>query len=146
MDEIIRIHNAKDIGSSNAEPIPNELKFVIDHLIKHKIVPRIDQIIVNHYKPGQGISAHTDISDYGDIILSLGLGEDTNFLFRGENEVVKALHPRRSLLVFGGKYRHKYTHEIPGRKTVDYPYNINDGKILKKQNDRISLTMRYMKN
>lgn len=134
----------KDDGPSGVSPIPPEIKHIADHLIKYGIMPRVEQVIINEYLPGQNISAHSDIPAYGDVIVSLGIGESANFIFRGisknKGQVMKIVHPSRSLLVFGGIYRHDFTHEIPGRKTIDMP----DGSRVKKHATRISLTMRYM--
>lgn len=132
-------HARKDAGDTTL--IPNYIQFIIDHLIAQGVMPRVEQVIVNEYLPGQSIAAHSDIQAYGDTIASIALGEDTNFIFRGANQVIKAYQPRRSILVMAGTYRNNYTHEIPARKTVDLP----DGSRRSKTNARISLTLRYMK-
>lgn len=133
----------RDDGDSSAPPFPAYLQGIADHLVQAGVIPRIEQCIINAYEPGQGINAHTDIDSYGDIIISLALGEDTNFIFRNKEtgQEIHAYHPRRSLLVMGGIYRHNYTHEIKNLVNVTKP----DGSKVRKLNTRVSLTFRYMK-
>ncbi len=129
-------------------PFPPLVKQVTNHLAKYNVMPPAEQCIVNEYQPGVGISTHTDIKAYGRTIVTLGLGEDTNFIFRGvkntehSGQIIRAYHPRRSLLVMSGIYRYYYSHDIPARKTVDLP----SGQRKKKVNIRISLTLRTMES
>lgn len=76
-----------------------------------------DQLIVNEYRPGQGIAAHVDCKPcFRDGIASLSLGSDAVMQFRRLNrENVDVALERRSLIVLTGEARYNWTHAIPGR-------------------------------
>lgn len=82
--------------------------------------PVPDQVIVNEYMPGQGISAHVDCRPcFGDVIASLSLL--SSCVMRLENRKISqqvdlALEPG-SLLVLSGEARHVWTQAIPARKS-----------------------------
>lgn len=82
--------------------------------------PVPDQVIVNEYMPGQGISAHVDCRPcFGDVIASLSLL--SSCVMRLENRKISqqvdlALEPG-SLLVLSGEARHVWTQTIPARKS-----------------------------
>lgn len=100
-----------------------------------------EQVIVNEYLPGQGISAHIDcVPCFGNVIASLSLGSPCIMKF--ENIRLKENHDlflaQRSLTVFRDEARHQWTHAIPGRKSD----TVNGIKILRSR--RISLTFRTM--
>lgn len=81
---------------------------------------RPDQVIVNAYLPGQGISAHVDCEPcFGPAIASLSLGGRAEMVFRhrhsGERRSL-VLEPLM-LLILSGEARHDWTHEIPARKS-----------------------------
>ena len=61
---------------TESNPIPKEFDWLIN-LISSKLDIKeqpINQIIINEYLPGQGISPHIDSNSFGDIIVSLSLG------------------------------------------------------------------------
>ncbi|MCL3883919.1 alpha-ketoglutarate-dependent dioxygenase AlkB [Marivita sp. GX14005] len=78
-----------------------------------------DQVIVNEYMPGQGISAHVDCQPcFGDTIASLSLLSACMMRFAercGAGRIDLPLPPR-SLLVMCGAARHDWTHGIAARK------------------------------
>lgn len=78
------------------------------------------QIIVNEYKPGQGIAPHTDcVPCFGPVVASLSLGSPCEIVFGNKTSGAKVgclLEPR-SLLVLGGPARFEWTHAIPARKS-----------------------------
>ncbi len=81
---------------------------------------RPDQVIVNEYLPGQGISAHVDCEPcFGPAIASLSLGGRAEMAFRhqksGERRSLM-LEPLM-LLILSGEARYDWTHEIPARKS-----------------------------
>jgi alkylated DNA repair dioxygenase AlkB len=81
---------------------------------------RPDQVIVNEYLPGQGISAHVDCEPcFGPAVASLSLGGEVEMLFRqrasGERRGL-ILKPAK-LLILSGEARYEWTHEIPARKS-----------------------------
>jgi len=101
-----------------------------------------DQVIVNEYMPGQGISAHVDCRPcFGDVIASLSLL--SSCAMRLENrkisEQVDLVLEPESLLVLSGEARHVWTHAIPARKS-----DIVDGK-KQARSRRISITFRQMR-
>jgi alkylated DNA repair dioxygenase AlkB len=98
---------------------------------------RFNQVIVNEYAPGQGISKHTDHKTlFGERIASLSLGSATTIVFQyGEIKEEFYVLPR-TLLIMEGDARWKFTHEIPARKSDKV-----DGKIIQR-GTRISLTFR----
>ena len=101
-----------------------------------------DQIIVNEYMPGQGISAHVDCRPcFGDVIASLSLLSSCVMRLKNRNvsqKVDLVLEPR-SLLVLSGDVRHVWTHAIPARKS-----DIVNGQ-KQPRSRRLSLTFREMR-
>jgi len=101
-----------------------------------------DQVIVNEYMPGQGISAHVDCRPcFGDVITSLSLL--SSCIMRLENRKISqqvdlVLEPG-SLLMLSGQARHVWTHAIPARKS-----DIVDGRTHRRSR-RLSLTFRQMR-
>lgn len=93
-----------------------------------------DQVIVNEYQPGQGISAHIDCEKcFGPRIFSLSLGSAVimEFTLEGKpkNEIMLE---RRSLVMMYGDSRSIWKHSIPAR--------LKDKGI--ERGTRISLTLR----
>lgn len=110
----------------------------IDLVNKLNLDQQFDQMIINEYEPGQGISAHIDNSIlFDDIIVSISLGSQCVMTFKSQTnkDGVQVLLPRRSAIILQDDARYKYTHEIPKRKS--------DNKI--KRGVRISLTFRKTK-
>jgi len=76
-----------------------------------------DQVIVNEYQPGQGISAHIDCeSCFGPRIFSLSLGSTAimEFTISGKPKKEVVLD-RRSLVMMYGDARSTWKHSIPAR-------------------------------
>ena len=82
-----------------------------------------DQVIVNEYEPGQGISSHIDcVPCFGDTILSISLLSSCMMLFthsRSQTQSSLFLEPG-SLLVMQGEARYAWRHSIPARKSDMY--------------------------
>lgn len=98
-----------------------------------------DQVIVNEYLPGQGISPHIDCEPcFEDTIISLSLASDATMMFTNEktNEKVPVILRKRSLVILKEDSRYIWKHSIPARKSDKI-----DGKTVKRQR-RISLTFR----
>lgn len=98
-----------------------------------------DQVIINDYQPGQGISAHIDcVPCFADTIASLSLASpcvmDFTHIKIGEKSSL-LLEPR-SLLVLNGDARYVWQHAIAGRKTDRI-----SGHIIQRTR-RLSLTFR----
>ncbi|MDX1975202.1 MAG: alpha-ketoglutarate-dependent dioxygenase AlkB [Rickettsiales bacterium] len=98
-----------------------------------------DQIIVNEYQPGQGISAHIDcVPCFADNIASLSLGSSCvmDFTHSKTGDKSSLLLEPRSLLVLTGDARYVWQHAIAGRKT-----DRHNGQIIQRAR-RVSLTFR----
>ena len=79
-----------------------------------------DQVTVNEYQPGTGISPHVDThSAFHDGIAALSLGSGCVFKVQraeGPDATVALWLPPRSLLTMVGAARYEWKHGIPGRK------------------------------
>ena len=121
--------------------LPEWLKRLSQKLHKDEHMPEVaDQVIVNEYLPGQGISSHIDCEPCfeGTIVsLSLGSGCVMNFTnkFDKTKKIPVWLEPR-SLVVLSGEARHEWLHGIAARKTDAW-----DGQKRDRQR-RVSLTFR----
>ena len=106
------------------------------------ILEEFDQLIVNEYQPGQGISPHIDcVPCFKETIISLSLGARSEMVFNGPNgekELLK-LEPR-TLLVLQKDARYKWKHSIPARKS-----DLVNGTRLQRER-RVSLTFRTIIN
>jgi alkylated DNA repair dioxygenase AlkB len=101
-----------------------------------------DQVIINEYQPGQGISAHIDcVPCFTDTIASLSLGSPCvmDFTHSKTGEKSSQLLEPRSLLVLTGDARYVWQHAIAVRKT-----DRNNSQIIERTR-RISLTFRKVK-
>lgn len=100
-----------------------------------------NQIIVNEYVAGQGISKHRDhhpIFGYDIATISLGSGCSMIFRSRNNDESKELYLEKGSVLVFGGSARYDWTHEIPNRKS-----DLVDGERVPRDT-RVSITFRHV--
>jgi alkylated DNA repair dioxygenase AlkB len=79
-----------------------------------------DQLIVNEYEPGQGITPHVDcVPCFGPVVCSVTLGSrcvmELSALKGGGAESL--LLEQGSLVVLAGEARYSWRHAIPGRKS-----------------------------
>jgi alkylated DNA repair dioxygenase AlkB len=98
-----------------------------------------DQVIINEYEPGQGISPHIDCEPcFEDTVVSLSLasGITMDFIHTTNNEKIPVYLMPRSIVVLQGESRYKWQHSIPARKS-----DTNENKIIKRTR-RVSLTFR----
>ena len=123
-------------------PIPTCLDCLFNSE-RHPCPPLVDwhpdQLIINRYLPGQGISPHIDSPTlFGDTIACVTLGSATTILFsrQDQDEVVKVLVEPRSLYVLTKDARYQWKHGIAPLK--------KDGSLSRKT--RFSLTFRTMKS
>ena len=94
-----------------------------------------DQCIVNNYFPGQGISKHIDLIDFGSVIGCFSICSGSEMVFqRGEEKYGIYAEPN-SLYIMSGDSRYKYTHEMVSKKS-------DNGKT---RDRRISITFRNVK-
>lgn len=98
-----------------------------------------DQVIINEYRPGQGISAHIDCEPcFGPAIASLSLGGPAEMVFkrRRTGERRRLILKPLMLLILSGEARYDWTHEIPARKS-----DVING-VRQPRTRRVSLTFR----
>ena len=111
----------KLVPSMYLGPLPEWTDFIVDRLVSEGHMPeRPDQMIVNEYVPGQGISTHVDcIPCFGPAICSLSLGSQCVMDLASVNsdEKMSVILERRSALVLSDEARYLWRHSIAGRKT-----------------------------
>lgn len=96
-----------------------------------------DQVIINEYNSGQGISPHIDcIPCFGDTICSLSLLSPCIMDFQKEKDKHQILLEPRSLIVMKDEARYEWKHSIASRKSD----NVNGIKIPRDR--RVSMTFR----
>ncbi len=98
----------------------------------------MNQVIVNEYYPGQGISAHTDSKAYGDTILCYTIGSGATMRFTYKEGKMDVYVEPRSVYIMEGEARYDWKHEMIGRKS-----DVVDGKKLARGR-RISITFRMV--
>lgn len=128
-------------AKKEAPPIPEYCGFLVDRLLERSVLKeRPDQMIVNEYRPGQGIAPHVDhVGAFADGIVSVSLGSDVmmDFINVATPSLKKeGVLPRRSALAMHGVARYKWRHGI-AQRTVD--------PVCGKRRRRVSLTFRKMK-
>lgn len=129
-----------DLGMRIGE-LPKWLGVLVYKLEKGRYMPEgTDQVIVNEYQPGQGISSHIDCEPcFKDTIVSLSLGSGCVMNFTHKFDKTKKvpvwLAPR-SLVVLSDEARHEWLHGIAARKWDEW-----DGHKYDRQR-RVSLTFR----
>lgn len=102
-------------------PLPEWTTPLTERLVRSVWFPCApDQVIVNEYLPGQGISAHVDcVPCFGPVIASLTLGSGAVMVLTEPATGARAevwLAPR-SLLVLSGPARSSWRHAIPARRS-----------------------------
>lgn len=121
-------------------PLPDWAHMLAERLQRDGFVGCVpDQLIVNEYLPGQGISGHVDcVPCFGDTILSLSLASSCVMMFTRvrSTEKVEMLLAPGSLVVMQGESRYNWKHSIPLRKTDVY-----QGLTIPRSR-RVSLTLR----
>lgn len=100
-------------------PLPDWLLAVAARVEAAGFAAPPDQVIVNEYQPGQGISGHIDcLPCFGPTIASLSLLSGTTMTFSGPGAVkVDVWLPARSLVVLTGAARTTWKHAIAGRRS-----------------------------
>lgn len=102
-------------------PLPEWLSPLYLKLVSESLLTTIpDQVIVNEYLPGQGISEHVDcVPCFGDTIASLSLGSPCvmNFTHPRTPDPDRVLLGERSLIGLSDAARYEWRHSIPARKS-----------------------------
>jgi alkylated DNA repair dioxygenase AlkB len=81
-----------------------------------------DQVIVNEYEPGQGISAHTDcVPCFGPSVAAVSLGSACTMEFAHASSRIDVPLAARSLCVMTGPSRYEWRHAIAARKSDPAP-------------------------
>ena len=120
--------------------LPEWLNRLSKKLYKDGHMPEVaDQVIVNEYLPGQGISSHIDCEPcFKDTIVSLSLGSDCvmDFTNKSDKKKIPVWLAPRSLVVLSGEARDTWLHGISARKSDEW-----DGQKYERKR-RVSLTFR----
>lgn len=103
---------------------------------KNILTEKPDQVIINEYLPGQGISTHIDCEPcFTDEIVSISLGSRC-IMDITKGKTIKYLLDVGSLILLKGEARYEWSHGIKPIKTDDY-----FGQKINRRR-RISLTFR----
>lgn len=121
-------------------PLPNWISKLAERLFENHFIDELpDQVIINEYKPGQGIANHVDCEPcFGDTIISLSLSTSCAMQFINlstKEKIEKILEPR-SVVCIKGPARYEWSHGIAARLTDD----INGVRTNRKL--RLSMTFR----
>jgi len=130
-------YKKKDI-SGEVKPIPKWADNIINK-VKIFFHRTPEQIIINEYLPGQGISKHIDSPKFDEPVVSLSLLSSCVMNFIHDEEKIPLLLEPRSLLIMSGDSRWLWYHEIPPRKYDD----IGGVKISRER--RVSMTFRCIR-
>jgi len=124
------------------KPIPPWGLKLIERLRDEGIGDRpFDQMLVNDYEPGQGISLHRDYDPFDRTVVSLSLLSPCVMDFRsvGDGRKESMLLEPRSLLVLEDDARYRWEHGIARRKTDRWA-----GDVIRRRR-RLSVTFRMLK-
>lgn len=110
---------------AEAPPPPGWAATLADRLHREGLMAELaDQVIVNEYLPGQGISAHVDcIPCFGPRVAAISIGSACAMDFTspaGDMRVSVRLEPG-SLCVMTGAARYQWRHAIAARKSDPTP-------------------------
>jgi alkylated DNA repair dioxygenase AlkB len=135
-----RYDYGKRASASGAPPIPAWASALAERLNAEGFMAEpADQVIINEYEPGQGISAHVDcVPCFGPAVAAVSLGSSCvmDFLGPGGERVGVSLGPG-SLSVMTGPSRYTWKHAIAGRKSDPAP---GGGRVPRGR--RVSITFR----
>lgn len=131
-----------DYKQRTVKPTEEMPEWAIDVATKIDADAEFDQLIVNEYLPGQGITAHTDAKCFGPKIASLSLGSHCVMRFTKGTQTIDVYLPRRSLVVLTGPARTQWKHQILFRKEDPHPL---DPERTLARSRRVSVTLRTVK-
>jgi len=121
--------------------LPEWSSEVLARLHSKEFIPEtFDQLIVNEYEPGQGVSAHIDcVPCFKETIVSLSVGSQAEMVFTHKELGKKTilLNPR-SVVILQKDARYNWTHSIPNRKSD----LVNGSRVQRSR--RVSLTFRQV--
>lgn len=111
-----RVDSSMFLGS-----LPTFVMPVAQRLVERSLFARLpDQLIVNEYHPGQGITAHVDCEPCfaGAIaMVSLGWAYEMDFIHAQTRDTKSILLDTGSVLVIEGDARYNWLHQIKPRRS-----------------------------
>ena len=134
-------YKARSIDSSMfLGPLPNWAASLAEKLHSDGLFPQMaDQLIVNEYEPGQGISPHVDCEPcFDNTIASITLSSGCTMNFtkiEGGSKLSQYLE-RRSIIILADEALYSWRHSIKSRKYDE----VNGNTIMRDR--RVSLTFR----
>jgi alkylated DNA repair dioxygenase AlkB len=112
------------LNTVTQEPVAPIAEFLLplcDKLVKEGIFSFApNQIIVNEYLPGLGITSHIDAACFGNTVCSLSLGTNCVMNFRKDNLSLPKILESKSMLVLKEEARYNWSHEIPAREIDNF--------------------------
>ena len=128
-----------EFGLSEATNLPNWVDIFSKRLFDEHIFPlKPNHVLVNEYKPGDGIMPHTDGPAYYPIVSTLSLGSASVLQFWDSSTPDFGVFlPQRSLVIFGGSLYYEKLHSI---EMVPNDYILQDscGNFTTTKNNQIS--------
>ncbi len=108
-----RIYDYKTRQLGQQRNMPNWLRV----LAKYLELPEPENVIINKYEPGEGISDHIDNQCFGPIVASLSLQSRITMTLKLNAITRDYILEPRSLLRLEGEARNRWTHGIAARKS-----------------------------
>lgn len=111
-------HVANSLQTEAAEPVPKIFEELAVRAYSELFgeIPQLScrwQVIVNEYRPRQGISKHVDDpKKFGPRIVCISLGADVSVLFRHGSQARSHSVPARSVYAMTEAARYTWTHEL----------------------------------
>ncbi|MBA0053272.1 alpha-ketoglutarate-dependent dioxygenase AlkB [Streptomyces sp. AJS327] len=106
---------------STVPPLPVWARRMAARLVREEFLDRAaEQVIVNEYEPGQGISAHVDsVPEFGPVVAAVSLGSRClmDFTHPGDGTRLAVPLAPGDLLVLTGPARFTWRHAIAARKS-----------------------------
>jgi alkylated DNA repair dioxygenase AlkB len=116
--------NGSLASSSYLGALPDWLQSIANRFCTDSLTARVpDQVIINEYEPGQGITSHIDcVPCFGNTILILSLGSKClmDFSHTQTTETASILLLPGSVLVMQKAARYEWEHGIAARKKDKY--------------------------
>ncbi|MFI6393964.1 alpha-ketoglutarate-dependent dioxygenase AlkB [Nonomuraea sp. NPDC050540] len=138
--DYVRRGMARNSASATAPALPSWAGELAARLVREGIMDQeADQVIVNDYQPGQGISPHVDcVPCFGPVVAAVSLGSPClmDFTHSAEKKKVSVGLAPGSLCVMTGPARYAWRHSIAARKSDPGP----TGRVARGR--RVSVTFR----
>jgi alkylated DNA repair dioxygenase AlkB len=103
--------------------LPVWCNILAQRLVEQRLIDVLpDQVIINEYKPGQGIANHVDCEPcFGDTVISLSLASPCamNFINLESKEKLEKILQPRSVVSIKEDSRYLWSHGIPARLADD---------------------------